>query len=49
MSISKKKLGHNLSNALKNSKLSVFIWMFKHRKYNISFKAFVYALSEAFK
>ena len=42
-------MGHNLSNALKNSKLSVFIWMFRRRKYNISFKAFVYALSEAFK
>lgn len=46
---SQKKLGHNLSNAFKNSKLSVFIWMFRRRKYNISFKAFVYALSEAFK
>lgn len=44
-----KKLGHNLSNAFKKSKLSVFIWMFKRKKYNISFKAFVYALSEAFK
>lgn len=44
-----KKLGYNLSNALKNSKLSAFIWMFRSRKYNISFKAFIYALSEAFK
>ena len=44
-----KKLGHNLSNALKNSKLLVFIWVFRRCKYNISFKAFVYALSEAFK
>ena len=44
-----KKLGHNLSNGLRNSKLSVFIWMFRRCKYNIDFKAFVYALSEAFK